>query len=149
VRRLTYFAAAGTALTLLVSGCGGGNTEAVTETVTQTTMAGPPPSRCKPLPSVAAKFLTSALDKGSLVHPVVVRSHDFNSALPSIYFVAARVDGQPALWVMNELDANSLIFSGNDHAFAVSGMGRSDHIRDPITLNTDGAAEALACVSSP
>ena len=99
-------------------------------------------SRCEPLPSQAANFLGSALDSGSLVNPVTVRSNDFSH----VYFVAAMVNGEPALWAMNRLDGSGLIFSENDHAFDVSGMGRGDTTDAHVTDSDDGASDALSCV---
>ena len=62
--------------------------------------------------------------------------------------VAANVDGEPALWVMNRLNRYGLIYSVNDHAYDVSGMGQSGYSSDTAE-DDDGAAEALSCVSSP
>ena len=54
--------------------------------------------------------------------PVAVRSNDYEH----VYFVAARVDGSPALCAMNRLNDSSLILSVNDRAYDVSGMGRGE-----------------------
>jgi hypothetical protein len=90
------------------------------------------------LPAAAVTHLGSALYKGDLVGPVAVRSDDFEH----VYFVAARVNGEPALWAMNRLDGSGLILSINDHAYEVSGMGKGEDLADPITQYDDGAAEA-------
>jgi hypothetical protein len=120
-------------LTLSVAGCGSSGNGDASEAI----------ARCESLTVEAGKLLEATLPSGSrLVDPVAVRSHDFTS----VYFVAAYVDGEPALWVMNRLDGTGLIYSVNDHAFDVSGMGRSEDLADPITEDDDGASEALYCV---
>src|SRR5687768_16932109 len=86
--RLSRIGALVVALTLAVVGCGG---ESSSEGAS---------SRCEPLPSAAAEHLGFALSSGTrLVDPVAVRSDDFEH----VYMVAARVDGQPAVWAMNQL----------------------------------------------
>jgi hypothetical protein len=125
-------------LAFAVGGCGG---ESSGESASESTGGGASP-RCEPLPAAAAAHLGSALYTGDLVGPVAVRSDDFEH----VYFVAARVGGEPALWAMNRLDGSSLIISINDHAYEVSGMGRGADLADPISEYDDGAAEALSCV---
>ena len=77
------------AVVLFVSGCGGSSSGESSAS-----------DRCEPLPTAAAEHLGSALDGKKLVDPVAVRSDDFEH----VYFVAARVDGSPALWAMNSLE---------------------------------------------
>lgn len=131
--RLSRIGALVAALTLAIVGCGGDSSSEGAS------------SRCEPLPSAAAEHLGFALSSGTrLVDPVAVRSDEFEH----VYMVAARVDGQPAVWAMNQLGGFGLIISVNDHAYDVSRMGRGEDLRDPITEDTDGVAEALSCVSA-
>jgi hypothetical protein len=118
------------ALAFIAGGCGSGSSSNEAS------------SRCEPLPTEAADFLGSALDTGTLDNPVDVRSNDFEH----VYFVAAMVNGEPALWAMNRLDGSGLIFSENDHAYDVSSMGRGDTTDAHITDSDDGASDALSCV---
>ncbi len=101
-------------------------------------------SRCEPMPSVAADFLESALFGKQLVGPVVVRSDDFKH----VYFVAGRVDGESALWAMNQLDGGGLIMSINQHAYDVSEMEFGETTDAHVTEDDDGASEALGCVAA-
>ena len=103
-------------------------------------------SRCEPLPVAAAKHLGGALYGARLVDPVTVRSDDEYAGWRSWNIVAARVGGQSAVWAMDRLGGYSLIISINDHAYNVSHMGRGQDLRDPITEDADGVAEALSCV---
>lgn len=119
------------ALALVMSGCGDSSSE-----------EGSASDRCEPLPTAAAEHLGSALDGKKLVGPVAVRSDDYEH----VYFVAARVDGSPALWAMNRLDGVSLILSVNDHAYDVSQMARGENTDANVTESDDGASEALSCV---
>ena len=119
------------AVVLFVSGCGGSSSGESSAS-----------DRCEPLPTAAAEHLGGALDGKKLVDPVVVRSDDFEH----VYFVAARVDGSPALWAMNRLNGVSLILSVNDHAHDVSGMARGEGTDAHVTESDDGASEALSCV---
>jgi len=75
-----------------------------------------------------------------------VRSNDF----AHVYFVAAKVHGEPVLWAMNRLDGSGLTlgFSENTLAFDVSGLGYGDKTDAHITESDDGASEALSCVKS-
>ena len=116
----------------LVAGCGG------TDKSTSSS------SRCEAMPAAAADFLESALYGKQLVGPVAVRSDDFEH----VYFVAGRVDGEPALWAMNQLDGSGLIYSINQHAYDVSHMGFGDTTDAHLTEDDDGASEALDCVSA-
>jgi len=70
-----------------------------------------------------------------LVGPVAVRSDDFKH----VYFVAGLVDGEPALWAMNQLDGGGLIMSINQHAYDVSEMEFGDSTDAHVTENDDGA----------
>ena len=118
-------------LLLAVSGCGGSSSSSASD-------------RCEPLPAAAVEHLGYALDGKQLVNPVAVRSNDFEH----VYFVAANVDGSPALWAMNGLDGYGLILSVNDHAYDVSHMGRGEGTDAHITESDDGASEALSCVDA-
>jgi hypothetical protein len=104
----------------------------------------PVSDRCEPLPIAAVEHLGAALDGKRLVDPVAVRSNDFEH----VYFVAARVDGSPALWAMNQLDGYSLILSINDHAYELTQLARGEGTDAHVTESDDGASEALSCVGS-
>jgi hypothetical protein len=129
------------AFALAAGGCGGSSDEEASEAASES-----PSAACETLPKSAADFLESALYGRQLVDPVMVPSE---VGFGPVYMVAGRVEGQPALWAMDKLDGGGLIFSVNDHAYDVSNMGRSEDLREGLRFDeeTDGAAEALACVS--
>lgn len=93
-------------------------------------------SRCQALREPALEYLQAMVPSG-LDDPVYVPDPD------GTYFIAAMVDGEPALWGMSDLDSG-VVWSVNQHAADVSQIGRSR----PITGDDDGAAEALLCVES-
>lgn len=126
---------------LALAGCGSSN-DPEPNTSKPVTSKDAAATRCQPLPATARTHLSSALYSGTLVGPVYVRSNDFEH----VFMVAALVNGRPAVWAMNQLDGSGLIISLNEQAYQVSGMGRGETLRDPITVADDGAAEALGCV---
>lgn len=102
-------------------------------------------SRCEPVPRPTAQFLNDVLSPGmTLDDPVAVRmieGHD-------VYIVAAKVGGQPALWVASPYDdGEGYVFSANDHAVAVSGVANPEPEPGAIVAKYDDAfAAALACL---
>lgn len=102
-------------------------------------------SRCEPVPRPTAQFLNDVLSPGmTLDDPVAVRmieGHD-------VYIVAAKVGGQPALWVASPYDdGEGYVLSANDHAVAVSGVANPEPEPGAIVAKYDDAfAAALACL---
>jgi hypothetical protein len=80
--------------------------------------------------------ISGTLNEGySIDELFVVKSNDFKN----IFFAGAIINEQIAIWsIGGEKDSPNLVFSINDYAFTVSGMGLGKELKDPITENEDG-----------
>lgn len=81
--------------------------------------------------------MKAALNRGYNINEMyVVKSRDFNN----IYFVGSLVNNKIAIWAMGGTKSKiSLTYSMNSQAYKVSGLGMGTTIRDPISLDDDGA----------
>lgn len=80
--------------------------------------------------------IASALNSNySLNELFVVKSNDFSN----VFFAGAVINEKIAIWAIGgEKNSPNLVFSINEYAFTVSGMGLGSDLKDPITESADG-----------
>lgn len=80
--------------------------------------------------------IASALNNNySLNELFVVKSNDFSN----VFFAGAVINERIAIWAIGgEKNSPNLVFSINEYAFTVSGMGLGSDLKDPITESADG-----------
>lgn len=124
---------------LVLTGCGGGGTSAVSTTHTRD-------PRCTNVPASVAQAIAKKVTGGTLASAQAVKSFDYESPT---YFVSAKLtSGDIGTWATSKLGLGGVIYAVDDIAKKNSTWPAGDTSSTYVSMIDDGADLSRDCVAS-